>query len=107
MTSPHCDEDLGGFTLRQLLALQPTAGPEAPVWLVDGSAILVKSTDDEGPAIRRVDLASGAVAAFISWPMPVACRISPWSGRPPEGILPEMKPPWSPRSTSRGSIPCK
>ena len=38
MTTQHCDEDLGGLTLRHLLSLQPTAGPEPPVWLPDGSA---------------------------------------------------------------------
>ncbi len=59
MTELRCDEDLGGVTLRQLLALQPTAGPEPPVWLPDGSAVLVQSTLGGTPAIRRVDVQSG------------------------------------------------
>ncbi|NJN81406.1 MAG: hypothetical protein HC802_03410 [Caldilineaceae bacterium] len=66
MTSLVCDEELDGVTLRQLLALQPTAGPEAPVWLPDGSGILIRSTGSAGAAIRRVDLASGEVTTVAT-----------------------------------------
>ena len=33
------EEDLGGFTLSQLLALKPTGGGEAPVWHPNGDKI--------------------------------------------------------------------
>ena len=59
MTQLRCDEDLGSMTLRQLLMLQPSAGPEPPVWLPDGSAVLVKSSMDGTATIRRVDVQSG------------------------------------------------
>lgn len=59
MTPLRQDEDLDGITLRQLLALQPTAGPEQPVWLPDGSAVLIKSTVGGKPAIHRVDVQTG------------------------------------------------
>ena len=54
------DEDLGGVTLRQLLALRPTAGPDQPVWLPDGSGILIKTTIDGRGAVRKIDPSSGA-----------------------------------------------
>ncbi|MEM7129394.1 MAG: alpha/beta fold hydrolase [Chloroflexota bacterium] len=59
MTQVRRDEDLAGITLRQLLTLQPTAGPEPPVWLPDGSAVLVQSALGGAPAIRHVDVQSG------------------------------------------------
>ncbi len=59
MTQLACDEDLYGVTLRQLLSLQPTAGPEAPVWLPDGSAVIAKAAGEDGLAIRRIDARTG------------------------------------------------
>ncbi|MEM7028560.1 MAG: S9 family peptidase [Chloroflexota bacterium] len=59
MTQLRCDEDLDGITLRQLLMLQPTAGPEPPVWLPDGSAVLVKSALSGTAVIHRVDVQNG------------------------------------------------
>ena len=60
MTTPRCDEDLGGVTLRDLLAYKPTAGPETPVWLPDGSAIVVRSSSPGGETIQAIDVESGA-----------------------------------------------
>ena len=59
MAQHPCDEVLDGVTLRQLLSLQPTAGPEAPVWLPDGSGIVTKVAGDGGLAIRRIDAQTG------------------------------------------------
>ena len=60
MATHRQDEDLGGVTLRQLLALRPTAGPDQPVWLPDGSGILIKTTIDGRGAVRKIDPSSGA-----------------------------------------------
>lgn len=60
METKRQDEDLGGVTLRQLLALRPTAGPDQPIWLPDGSGILIKTTINGRGAVRKVDPETGA-----------------------------------------------
>ena len=60
-----CDEELGSVTLRQLLSLKPSAGPEAPVWLPDGSGILVKASSSAGASIQRVNPDTGAVDTLV------------------------------------------
>ncbi|MFN2203814.1 MAG: S9 family peptidase [Caldilineaceae bacterium] len=66
MTIPRCDEDLGGTCLRQLLAYKPTAGPEAPAWLADGSAIVVRSPSSAGESIQSIDVKTGAARTLVS-----------------------------------------
>ena len=66
MKNQRCDEDLAGVTLRQLLDLKPTAGPDQPVWLSDGSGIAIKSTRAGKPAIRLVDPADGAQRDLVT-----------------------------------------
>jgi hypothetical protein len=62
MQKQRSDEDLGGVTLRQLLALQATAGPDQPIWLPDGSGLVIKSAIAGKPALRVVDAANGTQA---------------------------------------------
>ena len=66
MFRERCDEDLGGVTLRQLLDLQPTAGPDQPIWLPDGSGLVIKSTVDGKPLLRMVDPATGAQRDLVT-----------------------------------------
>ena len=57
MQNHRSDEDLGGITLRQLLASQATAGPDQPIWLPDGSGLVIKSAIAGKPVLRVVDAA--------------------------------------------------
>ncbi len=60
-----CDVYLGGVSLRQLLSLKATAGPEAPIWLPDGSGIVVKSASTGGASIRRIIPKSGKAEVLV------------------------------------------
>lgn len=66
MPNQRCDEDLGGVTFRQLLALQATAGPDQPIWLPFGSGIAIKSTNAGKNTIRVVDRADGAQRDLVT-----------------------------------------
>ncbi len=66
MKLQRCDEDLGGVTLRQLLDLKPTAGPDQPLWLSDGSGIAIKSTRAGKTVIRLVDPADGTQRDLVT-----------------------------------------
>lgn len=59
MADRACDENLGGVTLRQLLNMAPTAGPDQPVWLPDGSRILVRCGLPDRPPLQLVDPVGG------------------------------------------------
>jgi dipeptidyl aminopeptidase/acylaminoacyl peptidase len=67
MTTKRCDEDLGGLTLRQLLAFQGSVSPaffgggDSPVWLPDGSGILFKSGMGGSTNVWRADLETGLI----------------------------------------------
>ncbi len=66
MQTQRCDENLDGVTLRQLLALQATAGPDQPLWLPDGSGLVIKSTVAGKPALRVVNAADGAQRDLVT-----------------------------------------
>ena len=66
MKLQRCDEDLGGVTLRQLLDLKPTAGPDQPLWLSDGSGIAIKSTRAGKTVVRLVDPADGTQRDLVT-----------------------------------------
>ena len=61
MNNPRNEEDLGGFTLSQLLALKPTGGGEAPVWHPNGDKIFFQNKSKEKNSILSINLNNGEI----------------------------------------------
>ena len=61
MNNPRNEEDLGGFTLSQLLALKPTGGGEAPVWHPNGDKIFFQNKSKDKNSILSINLNNGEI----------------------------------------------
>ena len=55
------EEDLGGFTLSQLLALKPTGGGVAPVWHPNGESIYFQTSMQDKKSILSINLNNGKI----------------------------------------------
>ena len=55
------EEDLGGFTLSQLLALKPTGEGGVPVWHPNGNSIYFKTSKQDNKSILSINLNNGKI----------------------------------------------
>ena len=55
------EEDLGGFTLSQLLALKATGGGVAPVWHPNGESIYFQTSLQDKKSILSINLNNGKI----------------------------------------------
>ena len=61
MNNPRNEENLGDFTLSQLLALKPTGGGEASVWDPNGDKIFFQNSSKDKNSILSINLNNGEI----------------------------------------------
>jgi dipeptidyl aminopeptidase/acylaminoacyl peptidase len=59
MATKRCEEVLGGLSLRQMLSMKASAGPDAPVWTADSQQLVFKSSLGGAASLWSVSLADG------------------------------------------------